>query len=225
MIYSQNDVFQRIKATLPLRWFNEDTPILDLVLTSMSAGWVALFSLLDYVSQQCRIRTASDGWLDLIALDYFGDRTKRRLHEVDGSFRRQIFLDLLRERCTRVALYDTLEVLTGRPPTIFEPSNPGDTGCFCGPGVTMSGGSAYNCSGGWGSLDLPFQVFVRAYRPEMPGIALINGWNGNIGGFGGGFSSYVSSGGASSGASDLEICKSISSVVPAGTVVWMSIES
>jgi hypothetical protein len=225
MLYSQQDIFQRIKATLPGRWFGDDTPILDTVLGAVSAGWVSLFAFLNYVQMQTRVGTAADGWLDLAARDYFGHRIQRRVQETDDSFRQRIFFELIRDRCTRAAIHDVLQELTGREPIIFEPTNPRDTGCYGATDSINSGVAAYCVSGGWGNLCSPFQAFVRAFRPEMPGVAMINGWGGSIGGFGAGLSSYISSSTNSSWADDSEIYEAVSRTAPVGTIIWMSIES
>jgi hypothetical protein len=223
MTYSQLAIFNRLKATLPSRWFGDDTPVLDAVLNALSAGWAGLFNLLTYTITQTRIATATDSWLDLIAHDYFGYRIQRRAQENDGSFRGRILKELLRDRCTRAAIFDLLADLTGRAPTIFEPANPHDTGCY-GSSTSQQGGViGYGISGGWGSLELPFQAFVTAFRPETTGVAMVNGWNGMLGGFGTGLGSYIAAGTNSSQASDAEICESVSRIAPAGTVIWMSI--
>lgn len=224
MEYAQQDILWRMKATLPGRWFGEVTPILDSVLNSLSAGWVDVFGLLNYVSMQTRVQTAFDEWLDLIARDYFHTRILRRLQETDDSFRQRICTELMRDRCTRAALYGVLLELTDRPPVIFEPGNPQDTGCYGDLGPTSIGAAGYCASGGWGNLNSPFQVFVRAFRPTTPGVAMINGWNGSLGGFCTGLSAYISSDTNSSWADDAEICEAVVNTAPAGTVIWMSIE-
>jgi hypothetical protein len=224
MIYDQQDIFRRIKATLPGRWFGEDTPILDSVLKSLSAGWLNFFKLLEFVRMQTRIHSAFDASLDLIARDYFGQRIQRRPQETNDSFRQRICTELLRDRCTRAAIYDVLQELTGRPPIIFEPTNPQDTGCYGLLGLPELGSGGYCTSGGWGSLNLPFQAFVRAFRMEAAGIAMVNGWGGSIGAFGGGFSAYISSNTNMSSASDSEIYEAVSRTAPVGTIIWLSIE-
>jgi hypothetical protein len=224
MIYSEQDIFQRIKATLPGRWFGEDTPILDSILHSLSAGWVDLFSLLHYVTMQTRIGTAFDSWLDLIARDYFGHRIYRRPQETDGSFRQRIHIELLRDRCTRAAIYDVLLELTGRSPIIFEPTNPQDTGSYGSLDQMEVGSAGYCASGGWGNLTSPFQAFVRAFRPIPTGVAMINGWGGNIGAFGVGLSAYISFDTNSSWADDPEICDVVAGTAPVGSIIWISIE-
>ena len=224
MSFDQQNILQRIKATLPTGWFGEDTPILDSVLNSLAAGWVGLLGLLDYVTMQTRIGTAFDGWLDLAATDYFGPRVQRRLQETDTSFRQRIRTELLRDRCTRAAIYDTLLELSGSPPIIFEPANPQDTGCYSTSNAIASGCFGYCMSGGWGNLNSPFQAFVTAYRPALPGIAMINGWGGSIGGFGVGLSSYTSSNTNSSWADDSEVYETVARTAAVGSVIWISIQ-
>ncbi len=174
---------------------------------------------------QTRIATAFDGWLDLVAKDFFGRRIQRRLQETDTSFRQRIGTELLRDRCTRAAVYDTLLSLSGRSPIIFEPTNPQDTGCYSTSGAMEPGCFGYGSSGGWGNLNSPFQAFVTAFRPIPIGIAMINGWDGAIGGYGVGLSSYASSDTNSSWADDSEIYDAVARTAAVGTIVWMSIQS
>jgi hypothetical protein len=223
MSYSRSDILQRIKATLPGRWFRGETPILDSVLGSLAAGWVAWFDFLAYIQAQARIRTAFDVWLDLIAWDYFGYRVKRRLRETDPSFRIRILEELQRDRCTRSAIYSLIQDMTGTAPIIFEPTNPGDTGCFGRLESTESGVAGYGLAGAWGTLDLPFQVFVTVFRPIPGGIAMVNGWNGSIGGFGVGLSSYIDLGMSTAQFSDSDLYSDVCRTAPAGTIVWVSI--
>jgi hypothetical protein len=224
MIYDQQNIFNRIKAVLPARWFGEDTPIIDSVLNVLSSGWVGLFVLLNYTKMQTRISTASNGWLDLIAKDFFDHRIMRRQRETDNSFRTRIYAELLRDRCTRAAIYDLLTDLTGRPPVIFEPTNPQDTGCYGSMELSGIGNAGYGVAGGWGNLNVPFQVFVRAFRAETAGVAMVNGWGGSLGGYGAGLSAYVGLEMNSSQADDFEIYQSVSNTSPVATIIWMSIE-
>ena len=185
---------------------------------------MGLFDLLSYTKSQTRISTAFDRWLDFIAFDFFALRLARRPAESDDSFRSRIQVELLRDRCTRASVYTLLTDLTGKPPIIFEPTNPEDTGCYNSASYVTSGQIAYGISGGWGSLNLPFQVFVKVFQPAAPGVAMINGWNGSLGGFGAGCGSYIDIGMNASQASDLEIMTSLCRIAPIGTVIWISIE-
>ena len=177
MIYVSKIFSAASRKHYPLAGLVRQPPYLDWVVNCLSAGWVGLFGLLNYTQMQTRIRTTFNGWLDLTARDFFNHRiVRRQKRETDNSFRGRIFTELLRDRCTRAAVYDLLLDLTGRPPIIFEPTNPQDTGCYGSHGSPGTGGAAYGMSGGWGNLNLPFQAFVRAFRAETPGIAMVNGW-------------------------------------------------
>jgi hypothetical protein len=223
MMYNQSDIVARMKAVLPNRWFGDDTPLLDALLNALSTGWMSVLTLLTYATAQTRIATATDSWLDLIALDFFNNRLNRRPLETDGSFRSRIGKELLRDRCTRAAINDALLDITGRAPAIFEPANPGDTGCY-GSLSSSDCAAGYGVSGGWGSLDLPFQVFVTAFRSEETGVAMVNGWSGYLAGFGVGVGSYIGAGANPSQATDLELYQTVSRVAPAGAIVWMVIK-
>jgi hypothetical protein len=224
MPYGQEDIFRRIRKVLPGRWFGENTPVLDSVLNALAAGWLSQFEFLDYTKLQTRIVSATGSWLDLIARDYFGRRVGRRKAENDTSLRRRIYRELLRDRCTRSAVHDLLLDLTGKQPIIFEPTNPQDTGCYGSPSSPGAGTIGYCMCGGWGSMNLPFQTFIRAFRPTTPGVAMISGWNSPGGGFGVGYSAYISAEMNSAQASDAEMYQEVSRVSPAGTILWMLIE-
>jgi hypothetical protein len=221
--YTQQEIASRIKRTLPGRWFGDTTPVLDSLLNALSAGWIGLFDLVSYTIMQSRIATAIDVWLDLSSRDFFGYRLLRRQRETDTSFRTRIVSELLRDRCTRTALSDLLRDLTGQMPQIFEPTNPQDTGCYGSLVPPVGGTSAFNTTGGWGSLAMPFQTLVRTSRPATPGIAMVNGWGGSIGGFGMGLSAYISLEMNASEPTDTEICREVTRTAPAGSIVWISI--
>jgi hypothetical protein len=153
----------------------------------------------------------------MAAEDYFGARIRRRAGQGDGAFRTAILRELLRERATRPALEAALRDLTGRAPRVFEPRRPADTGGW-------GAGCAWGEAGGWGSVMLPRQVFVTAYRPRGEGIAGIAGW-GEGGAWGGGASAWAGLSMLEGQVTDQDIRESVVAVLPASTRAWVRIES
>ncbi len=211
-------MLSRLRAALPARWFPDVAPLLDGLLSGLAQAAATSYSLVQYARQQARITTATGLWLDLIATDCFGIRLQRRAGEADTPFRARIQLELLRPRATRAALSQQLLDLTGTAPWIFEPSRPADTGAWGG-GSGGLGVAGYGVAGGWGSLALPFQVFVVATRPPGAGIALVPGYGGGGYGVAGEYGSLT----MLSGVTDADIAATIAAVMPAATVAWTRI--
>ncbi len=218
------DFVQRLKAVLPSRWFPDTSPILDGLLTGLASAWAWLYGLLGFVRQQTRIGSASGIWLDVIAADFFGSRLGRRSGQLDDDFRVCIRRELVRERVTRAAVIAAVSDLTGRPPIIFEPARTSDTGGY---GGLHGGGSGlgYGIAGGWGSLRLPFQCFVTAYRPHGTGIASVAGWCASAGGYGRGAIEYASPSMMAGQVTDADIYAAVAAVLPANTVAWTQIRN
>ena len=212
------DFQSRIKSLLPANWFKGSTPILDGTLTGVSTALSSVYGLTAYARLQTRIATATDGFLDLISFDFFGNTLPRASNETDASFRSRIQVELLLERGTRKGLIEALTLLTGRAPIVFEPARPADTGAY------NTNTMGYNVAGGYGSLALPFQVFVVAYRPIGQGIP-------NVAGYGDPEAGYNSTSGAyvdldmETGVTDSAIYSLISSVAPVATIAWTQIVS
>ena len=223
MIGDANDMKSRLLALLPLRWFPDATPVLTAVLSGLSDGWAWLHAMLGYVKLQTRIATATDTFLDLISQDFFGATLPRRFGETDTAFRARIERALFQPRATRPALIATLSTLTGRTPTVFEPARPADTGVW---GQFLG----YGVAGGWGSLRLPFQVFVTAFRPTTTGVPNVAGWGHApvsvaAGGWGGGRIEYGSLAMAQSQVPDADINAAIAAVVPVAVTAWTRISN
>jgi hypothetical protein len=224
MVGDQQDMVSRLKAVLPLRWYPDDTPVLDSLLNGLGWAWASIYSLVQYARTQARISTAQDVWLDIAARDYFGDRTRRRVGESDDRFRSEILRDLIRDHGTRASVLHVLLDLTGRTPIIFEPANPCDTGGYVG-AAGAGGGVAYGVTGGWGSLNLPFQFFVTAYRPLGGGIAVVAGWNSGVGGYGAGAIEYADLSLIQGQVTDADINAAIIDVLPVAVIGWTRITS
>lgn len=218
-IGDQNDILKRLKSTLP-RWFSDTTPILDAVLSGWAAAWSFLYSLYAYAQQQTRILTATDGWLDMIAGDFFGASLVRKANQSDASFRARIIINMFRERATRNAVTRILKDLTGRTPIIIEPQRPADTGAYGAPNC------GYGAAGAYGSILLPAQAFVIALRPVGSGIPNVAGYGVSTGGYGqASQAEYASQSMVRDTVSDADIYAAIDSVKPAGTTVWTRITS
>ena len=218
------NIISRLKAALPTRWFADSSPVLDGLLSGLGWGWRWLLELLGFVREQTRISTASGTWLDIIAQDFFGLRLSRRADESDDAFRHRIQLELLRERGTRSSIVAVLRNVTGRTPAIFEPARTTDTGGYGSLGGA-GGGLAYGSAGGWGSLDLPFQCFVTAYRPHGSGIAAVAGWGSLAGGYGQGAIEYGNLNMVTGPVTDADIFAAIASVLPVNAIAWTQISN
>lgn len=219
MIGDQDDMLARLKANLP-PWFPSDSTIVDGALTGLAYLFAFVYSLIKYAELQTRIRTATGGWLDLIAADFFGADLLRSAGQGDTSFRTRILLNLLRERATRAALVRVLTDLTGRAPIVIEPMRPADTGGY---GL---GGVGYGVGGAYGSVMLPYQCFVQAFRPASSGIPFVAGYGSPPGGYSTPSRAVYADLEMVQGAiSDADIYAAIEAVKPEGTTVWVNLSS
>lgn len=168
---------QRLKQLLP-SWFGgpisqtsgSSTPVLDAVLGGIGTALDNFNALMSYIKLQMRIATATDGFLDLIAGDYYGGNLPRLPNETDASYRARILSNLFTPVVTRSAILKGLLILTGRAATIFEPGRPADTGGY------NLGGVGYGIAGGWGSMIMPGQFFIYPKRPMTTGIPNVIGY-------------------------------------------------
>jgi hypothetical protein len=139
------DIRARLKSVLPAGWFEEagatsgtsasPTPILDAMLAGFGAVLSWAWGLLSYARAQTRLGTASDGWLELAAQDYFGEGNFPRFAgESDPAYAARILANLLPQADTRAALSAAIAAVTGRAPRITELWRPLDTGCWDGVG-------------------------------------------------------------------------------------------
>lgn len=212
------DIVARLKATLPPRWFADSTPILDGLVTGLAASWSALYTMLAYVRSQTRLATATGSFLDRISGDFLGNRLGRRTAEPDQVYRQRIKAELLRERNTRTAITAALVDLTDRAPVIFEPTRPADTG---GWGIAL----AYGIAGGWGSLCLPFQCLITAFRAQGSGIGSVSGYGCSAGGYGIGAIEYAGLSMLTGEITDADINAAIAGVMPVSTIAWVRISN
>jgi hypothetical protein len=224
----QSDMLARLKSVLP-RWFTDSSSVLFAVLQGFAWVLAFVYSLLMYAKLQTRIKTATDGHLDMIAADFFGTALLRSQNQSDASFRARIIANLMRERGTRNSISKVLQDLTARTPVIIEPWRPADTGAYNCPN------SGYGTAGSYASLDLPFQAFVKAYRPIASGVpytgcyglALYPGSTyGGAGGYGvASRLQYASIDMVQGQVQDSDIYAAIESVRPVGATLWVNISN
>ncbi len=216
MLDDTASILLRLRAVLPARWFDSPAPVLDGLLSGLAAGWSWVYQLVAFAAAQTRVSTATGLWLDLASADYFGTRLARRAAESDLAYRARIQREMVRERGTRNAVISALTDLTGHPPVVFEPGMPADTGVW-------GFGIGYGQAGGWGSLDLPFQCFVTAYRPRANGVAQVAGWGVCIGAYGQGSIEYANGGMSQGQVTDEEIFAAVAGGLPSASIAWTRI--
>lgn len=219
----KEDMLVRLQQCLPQGWFCDfdASPIINAVLSACANALANAYAAILLIRAQVRLKTSSEGWVDLWASDFFGDNLRRRANESDAQYIARIRVNLFRERGTRQSVVDVLTELTGREPIIFEPNRPADTG-----GYGQVRGLAYGKAGGYGSMLLPHQCFVTAFRPTGSGIPLVAGYGVSTGGYGvPSRAAYGSLRSIQGAVTDADIYAAIDSVKPAGTTVWTAISS
>ena len=209
-----SDMAARIMSVLPTNWFSDTSPNLYALVTGLGSLWSWLYGLLQSVRLQSRIATASGIFLDIAAQDYCGGALSRRVSESDGLFSARIRANVLAPRVTRQALIAALVQLTGRHPNIFEPRNPSDSGGY------STNTLGYNLTGGYGSMLLPYQVFVTAYRPNLTTVSNSGGYNLGPGGYNNPPMFYVEINQDSGTLSDAEIYNTIAAMLPVNAIAW-----
>jgi hypothetical protein len=218
MTGDQADMLARLKAVLP-RWFPDSVLILDGILSGLALAASLLYQVISYADLQVRIKTAIDGWLDLIAYDFFGAALVRTSGQSDESLRTRILINLLRERVTRAALVRVLTDVTGRAPIVIEPTRPADCG-----GYGAMGG--YGSAGAYGSLAVPYWCFVQAFRPASSGIPFVAGYGSTPSGYSQpSRGEYASLAMVQGSVTDADIYAAIESVKPAGMTVWVNLSN
>lgn len=212
------DILSRLKALIPPTWYGDDSLIRNAILTGCSTALAWCYSLYLYAKLQTRITTATGGWLDIAAYDFFGVNITRASGQSDDLFRSIIKTNLFRERGTRQAIINILEDLTGKTPIIFEPSRPQDTGAYSSPNL------GYGIAGGYGSLLIPYQAFVTAYRPDGAGVPYISGYGATTAGYSiASRGEYASDTMFGATVSDDQIYQAVAAVKVEGTIVWVKI--
>lgn len=210
MTGDQSDIWGRVRSLLPASWYQGDTPIVDAL--SQAPAWALSnnYAQITYAALQLRIKTATDGWLDIISSDFFGTDLPRLINETDGAFRARILANLFVKGPRRADMSNVLTLITGRTPTIFEPSNTTDS---------LGWENFYfDSNGGWGD-PMPYQSFVTAYRPTG-GLVDLAEWDT----YRLSWDSYGAwSDNSPTSITDAAIIAAVESTKPLGTIVWLRI--
>lgn len=215
----KDDFLARIQGVTP-PWFGEDAKTIGAIQEGIAVGLAHMYALWVYARKQTRILTATDSFLDMIAYDFFGDALKRRANQSDASFRGRIIINLFRPRATRPGMVKVLEDLTSRTPIIVEPKRPSDTGAYSAPN------SGYGVAGAYGSMLLPYQAFVTAFRPLGSGIPNIAGYGVPTGAYSTpSHSTYATLDMIQDAVTDADIYEAIENVKMGGTRIWARIDS
>jgi hypothetical protein len=220
-IGDQGNVFTRLKSYLP-PWFGSGlTPVLDALLQAPAWALSFVYQLYAYATLQTRIKSQTDGWLDLTSADFFGAALPRKANETDAAFDARILANLFVEKATRDGIEDALERLTGQTPIIFEPLRPLDTGAYGAPNW------GYAEAGGYGSLLMPYQCLVDAYRPvNQSGTPALAGYGSPNGGYGDAswlvWGDQTRLGGI---VTDADIYAIVDATKPIGAIIWVQIHT
>lgn len=219
------DIVERVKQLVPRRWFAWVAPYRDAVLGGLadSASWC--YGLIGYTRAQGRLATAYGVWLDVIAYDFLGRFLIRR-GSPDAVFRALIRATILQERVTRAGMINAVATLTGRTPSIFEPWNTFDTGAYSSPAAAgpKYGSMGYGVGrGGWGSMRLPCQVFMKVTHAAPSGIPGVGGYTNPVSGWGVGAIEYAGPLIGLSGITDQMIYDLIKYTKPTGVTSWVAI--
>ena len=226
MVGDLTDIVVRLKLALPKGWFSDESPNLTAVLSCLAVPLAWLYGQLSYIQAQTRISSATDAWLDLAAQDYLGRRCYRKVGETDAIYRLRIKNAILAGAATRSALVSNILALTGAIPVVFEPGNCQDTGAYGAIGAGSSVqpcGLAYGLAGGWGSLQLPYQVFLTVTRRLTNGEAGLAGYGTGASGYGVGATAYLDLLEMPGYATDEDIQASICNSLPVNAVAWLRI--
>jgi hypothetical protein len=213
MLGDVGDFVSRLKRVLPPRWFGDIAVNEDAVLSGFGTAWAKMYTLIQAIRAQARLATAYGGFIDMIAVDFFGTNLPRRSDEGDIFYRTRIGFELLRPRGTRAAMVMAMREMTGRPVSVFEPARPADTGGY------NVGGVGYGVAGGWGNLSLPLQSFLIVQRPQGGGIAELAGY-----GTGGGLA-YGNQAMVTTQVTDADIYAAAAAIMPATYRVWTQIRN
>lgn len=123
---------QRMAALIPRGWASDNAKqqggVLYALLYTIGTQLNFLLSETQYALGGTRIQTATSPELDIDSQDYLGNALPRPPGMTDAVYAQLLINSIIREGCTRKAVSDAVQKLTGVAPRIIEPWNMADTG-------------------------------------------------------------------------------------------------
>lgn len=217
----QSDLLSRLQALVPNGWFQTGlVPIRDAILTGFANAFAFLYSAIAYVRLQARVSTATDGFLDLIALDFFGPSGLPRNGLSDMNYRAEIEANLFRQRGTRASIILIVQQLLGTTPVIIEPARAADLGAYDTPGTFY-----YDSPLGiWGSYEMPLGCFVIVQVPNGHLVPFVAGYGNPVGALSTGSQIEYIGKSTVNGLTAATIYAAIASVRPVCGEIWVLLE-
>jgi len=170
-------ILGKLKGALPVQWFGDSSPNSDAALAGASTAAADVYTLVQEITPQMRIRTSTDGFLDMASGDFFGNNLTRRPAEPDSSYLVRILASLFREQGTKKAMSDALGGYTGIYPLILEYGQSVDTTGF----VITKGTDTVS---GYGTTVKPHHAFITVYTISPLDFESIPGYGSNPSGYG-----------------------------------------
>lgn len=185
MTGDQADIEARLLAVIP-PWFGspEERPVVGALVSGTASLLAWVYQLYLFAKLQTRLATATGGWLDLAAADFFTS-FPRFQGETDRPYSRRIRLEVLRDRNTRHAIDRQVYDLTQDHPEVYEAWRGGCCGGWGTPGM------AYGLVGRWGSGGAPGETIIITPDLANYGIPNRGAWGTQLGGYGQGNFSWV----------------------------------
>jgi len=168
-----DDMRRRLQSLVPPGWVQRTGPVYNAVLGGIGDTLAWSYSLLLFVRDQTRIKTASGWFLDLIAWDFLGTRVLRRENELDDAWRMRFVKEIFRPRVTRAAISDAITDLVGTPPQIFEPWNTDDCGAYDVGTLAYAGSLKATTLGGYDTNLGGYDCGLLAYVAPLPPDAVV----------------------------------------------------
>lgn len=127
---STSDIVDRLVKALPTSWFDDTAKNPGGVLYSLLTAWATnhqwMLSEILYAKNLTRLKTATNGGLDTVSMDFFGGQMPRNPGESDASYRVRIAAALFLPRVTRQAIINLLNKFVGVNPLLTQPDYPQD---------------------------------------------------------------------------------------------------